>query len=34
MKESNKSYGDAEISQNPLFKTTFWGFLRFLEEEK
>jgi hypothetical protein len=38
MKELNKFYGDwngdAEIGQNPLFWATFWGFLRFSEEEK
>jgi hypothetical protein len=38
MKELNKSQGDwnedAKIDQNPLFQTTFVGFLRFLEEEK
>jgi hypothetical protein len=38
MKEMNKSqgdlHGDYEIGQNPLFWRTFWGFLRFSEEEK
>ena len=26
--------GDAKIGKNPLFHATFWGFLRFLKEEK